>query len=162
MKAKLITVLFLIYLVNIQPMLQSMDASGAVDAISQTLHVKRVSEVIARKMPHITSLRVSDLYPNPEMLAELIKNYPNLKKLNLYNCLRSADGLETALEALPSERRLLPLLEELNLSGTNAIPYQVYIIASHWPNLKILNLNDCQRSADGLARALADLPAEQR
>ena len=165
MKAKLITVLFLICLVNIQPMLQGMDDSGgagerrtpyiykigaiikaetrlsehllrfldandlnilrrvnknlcqAVDAIYQTLHVKRVNEYAlkrARKIPHITSLRVSDLELIPEMLAELIKNCPNLKALNLNHCPRSGEGLVEALTDL-SARGCLQLLEELYL-----------------------------------------------
>ena len=96
------------------------DLCQAVDAIYQTLHVKRVNEYAlkrARKIPHITSLRVSDLEPNPEMLAELIKNCPNLKALNLNHCPRSGEGLVEALTDL-SARGCLQLLEELYLYYT--------------------------------------------
>ena len=203
MKAKLITVLFFICLINIQPMLQSMGASGgaggdgaltpdirkigkfikartalsghllrfldtntlnslrlvnkdlcqAVDAIYQTLHVKRVNKVRARKMPHITSLRVSDLELIPEMLAELIKNCPNLKALNLNHCPRSGEGLVEALTDL-SARGCLQLLEELYLYYTWTTVDQVLTIVSLCPHLKILNLDFCPGSADGLATAL--------
>ena len=88
MKAKLITVLFLICLVNIQPMLQGMSDPGAVDAI-------------VSHCPHLKILDLSDLIGLGEGLVEALRNLPEEQRSRLEILYLSRTGVtEEHMDAL--------------------------------------------------------------
>ena len=122
MKAKLITVLFLIGLVNIQPMLQGMSDPGAVDAIvSHCPHLKILDlyaspEAVAGLVTDLVDLRegghsqleqlyLSNSNATADQVGIILSHCSNLKILDLIGCPISGDELVAALAALSEEQR---------------------------------------------------------
>lgn len=93
--------------------------------------------------PLLENLNLSFTSATSAEVRTIIDTWPHLKSLILFDCPDAAAGF------IGLAQDCLPLLENLDLSGTRATAEQVRAVIKACPSLKTLSLESCHGSAGG-------------